>query len=348
MASSPEAVTTWFGAFVLDGSTVRDRFEAPADPTALAARLHRRREGRLTPEEEQLLERYQGQDLRTSDRRLAEHGARLDPNARGVAPAGGPGGDGAVLRALLLAAADDALRASWDPSIHLTEAVRALSDIERAQNLLGERLGSWAARDAPELDPGDARKAAGYLLDRTVEPGELDRPEPGLEEARRTLARAYRSLGATREELEKALEASGAARTPNLSGLLGPDLAARLLAQAGGLERLSRLPASTIQVLGAERAFFEHLRGRAPPPRHGLLFLHPRIQSANRTARGRLARALAGKAAIAARLDRAGAPLDPRLIEQFEFRATAIGQFPPKRGKARGSRPPLDRAAAHR
>jgi nucleolar protein 56 len=240
------------------------------------------------------------------------------------------------------------LKASWDPSIHVTEAVRPLSDIERAQNLLGERLGSWAARDAPELDPGDARRAAARLLDEPIQGAALDQPEPALEESRRALARAYRSLGDTRAELEKALQNTGAARTPNLTKLLGPDLAARLVAQAGGLERLSRLPASTIQVLGAERAFFEHLRGRAPPPRHGLLFLHPKIQSANRTARGRLSRALAGKAAIAARLDRAHAPLDERLSEQFEARALAIGQSPPRRGGRRGSRLPLDRAASDR
>lgn len=162
------------------------------------------------------------------------------------------------------------------------------------------------------------------------------------------MARAYRTLSDTRTQLEKAIESGGAARTPNLTKLLGPDLAARLVAQAGGLERLSRLPASTIQVLGAERAFFEHLRGRAPPPRHGLLFLHPKIQSANRTARGRLSRALAGKAAIAARLDQAHAPLDERLSEQFEARALAIGQSPPRRAGRRRSRFPLDRAAPDR
>lgn len=343
--TTPEAVSTWFGAFLVEGGTVRERHPSPLGVEELAERIARRRDGRLTPEEERLIAAHPTGGVRTADRRLASHGLTYDPRARGAVDPSEFAGEPAAFREAMLLEADRALKASWDPSIHLTEAVRALADIERAQNLLGERLGSWAARDAPELDPGDARRAAASVLDTTPEGGDLDRPEPALEESRRALARTYRALGETREQLEKALEGSGAAHTPNLTALLGADLAARMVAQAGSLERLRRLPASTIQVLGAERAFFEHLRGHAPPPRHGLLFLHPKIQSANRTARGRLSRALAGKVAIAARLDHAHAPLDERLLEQFEVRAAAIGQSPPRRGKRATSRLPLHRAA---
>ncbi|MCI4348150.1 MAG: hypothetical protein L3J97_05995, partial [Thermoplasmata archaeon] len=106
------------------------------------------------------------------------------------------------------------------------------------------------------------------------------------------------------------------------------------------------------QVLGAERAFFEHLRGRAPPPRHGLLFLHPDIQSASRRARGKLARALAGKVAIAARLDREGRPLRPDLVNSFKHRTEEVRSLGPRRGpgarRGRSSGPPLHRAARDR
>src|SRR5208283_3772568 len=102
----------------------------------------------------------------------------------------------------------------------------------------------------------------------------------------------YRSISAVQARFETSVSEALPRRAPNVSALLGPLLAARMLAQAGGLDRLARLPASTIQVLGAEKAFFEHLRGRAPPPKHGLLFLHPSIQGAPRRLRGKLARAL--------------------------------------------------------
>jgi nucleolar protein 56 len=157
-------------------------------------------------------------------------------------------------------------------------------------------------------------------------------------------------MRATRDALEAAVAGSVPAHTPNLNDLLGPELSALMLAQAGGLNRLARLPASTVQVLGAERAFFEHLRGRAPPPRHGLLFLHPQIQSAPRADRGKLARSLAGKVAIAARKDQAGAPVTPDLKAAFERREADLrARRGPGRKKGRGgSLLPLDRATGDR
>ena len=77
----------------------------------------------------------------------------------------------------------------------------------------------------------------------------------------------------------------------------------RLIAAAGSLPRLARMPGATIQMLGAEKAFFAHRSGGAPPPKHGLLLAHPLVRDAPRRQRGKMARRLAAKAAIAARLD---------------------------------------------
>ncbi|MCI4317616.1 MAG: hypothetical protein L3J96_03680, partial [Thermoplasmata archaeon] len=267
-----------------------------------------------------------------------------------------PSVDRALERTILLTAAEEALRAAWDPSIHVEEAVRATTDLDQVLNRVGERLASWSMRDAPVLDSSDVdtvHSAARRLA--SEEPatgeGEFGPADPELVEARRRLAQLYLAIDDARKEIETAVENALPHRAPNLSVLLGPLLAARLLSQAGGLDRLSRLPASTIQVLGAERAFFEHLRGHAPPPRHGLLFLHPDIQGAPRRLRGKLARALAGKVAIAARLDRAGTAVRPELLSSFQARRTAIRALPAKKPVAVGprrSRPPLDRAAQHR
>ncbi|MCI4322253.1 MAG: ATP-binding protein, partial [Thermoplasmata archaeon] len=158
---------------------------------------------------------------------------------------------------------------------------------------------------------------------------------------RRGLAALYLAAEENRGALERSLEAAVPRRAPNLAALLGPLLAARMIAQAGGLERLGRLPASTIQVLGAERAFFEHLRGRAPPPRHGLLFLHPTIQGAPKRLRGKLARALAGKAAIAARRDVQGSPNLPALAAAYASRAADVRKIPSREHRRpRGGRDP--------
>jgi nucleolar protein 56 len=90
---------------------------------------------------------------------------------------------------------------------------------------------------------------------------------------------------------------------PNLSAVLGELLGARLIARAGGLEKLAKLPASSLQVMGAREALFKHLREGTPPPKHGFIFRHPLVSGAPKQLRGRTARMLAGKAAIAARVD---------------------------------------------
>jgi len=312
-------VTTWYGTFLLDDEEVVRAISAPSEPTGLAERAHLRRDGSLTPEEAELLAGSDSAEWHTRDRRLASRGLRYDPDAPLTVPGPSREPDRDRLSVALVADAERALVASWDPSVHMQEAVRAGVDLDRVRNLIGERLGSWVSHDFPDLDPGDHARAARTASEGGFRPG-FGPADPALLEARRRLGDLYRAVTDARRSLQDAVAASSPVQTPNLSSLLGPELSARIVAQAGGLDRLARLPSSTVQVLGAERAFFEHLRGRAPPPRHGLLFLHPAVQSASRAERGKLARALAGKVAIAARLDRAGASVDPSLAAAFEAR----------------------------
>ncbi len=343
----PALVSLWDRVAVVDrGRTVRTE-EVPSSPEAVTERLRLRRAGRRTPEEEAILRTRGGARWRTRDRRLVGDGVDYDPRAPGSLPGmAGP----TPLRTVFLTEADRDVAAAWDPSIHLEEAVRAARELDRAANQVGERLAGWASKDLPGLDPTDPARASEAILDGAT-PGPLGPTEPSVVAARRSLAEAYRSLVAARDGLRAAVTRAAPTRSPNLSALLGPELAAQLLAQAGGLDRLARLPASTVQVLGAERAFFEHLRGRAPPPRHGLLFLHAALRSAPRRERGRLARTLAAKVAIAARLDRAGAPVDPALTKAFEARRASLRARRATEGRTSGARrsaPPLDRAARDR
>ena len=100
---------------------------------------------------------------------------------------------------------------------------------------------------------------------------------------------------------------------------MGANLSARLISLAGSLEKLSIMPASTIQVLGAQKALFAHLTDGAPPPKHGIIFQHPFIRGNKKKNRGRVARALSGNIAIAARADFFGKHnLGKMLKEKFE------------------------------
>ena len=101
---------------------------------------------------------------------------------------------------------------------------------------------------------------------------------------------------------------------PNMSALVGGLVAARLVSRAGGLTLISRMAASSIQVLGAESALFSHIRAGTPSPKHGLIFQHRRVHNAPRDVRGKLARILASKLAIAARLDAFRGELDEAFL----------------------------------
>jgi nucleolar protein 56 len=93
---------------------------------------------------------------------------------------------------------------------------------------------------------------------------------------------------------------------PNMSAIVGASLSARLISIAGSLQNLAKMPASTLQVLGAEKALFRSLKTGARPPKHGVIFQHTAIHQSPRWQRGKIARALSGKLSIAARVDAFG------------------------------------------
>ena len=80
-------------------------------------------------------------------------------------------------------------------------------------------------------------------------------------------------------------------------------IAAEMLSKAGSLDRLASMPASTIQLLGAERALFKHIKYGSRPPKYGYLFKLPELAMLNKHDKGRMARIYATKISIAARAD---------------------------------------------
>jgi len=113
---------------------------------------------------------------------------------------------------------------------------------------------------------------------------------------------------------------------PNLSAILGTAVGARILGRAGSLKKMAGMPASTIQVIGAEKALFRSLKTGSQPPKHGLLFQHAMVHAAPRWQRGKIARAVAAKAVIAARVDVYGEGLNETLLEKLNIRVGEIGK----------------------
>ena len=106
-----------------------------------------------------------------------------------------------------------------------------------------------------------------------------------------------------RDSLAKYLEKISKETIPNLSAIAGPLLASRILQLAGGLDKIARMPSSTIQLLGAEKSLFRHLKGQGKAPRFGVLFAHPLIQQVSNDKKGKVARLIAAKLSLAARID---------------------------------------------
>jgi nucleolar protein 56 len=131
----------------------------------------------------------------------------------------------------------------------------------------------------------------------------------------------------TRAKLAEYIDGLMAQIAPNLRAVVGGAIGARLISLAGGLEKLSKLPASTIQVLGAEKALFRSLRGKAKPPKHGVIYQYPDIRGSPKILRGKIARALSGKIAIAARVDAmAGEYIGDKLAADLKAKISKILQ----------------------
>jgi len=119
----------------------------------------------------------------------------------------------------------------------------------------------------------------------------------------------------------KYLEAKMDEIAPNTGKIAGPILGAKLISIAGGLKHLAELPSSTIQLLGAEKALFRHIRSGAKTPKYGYLLSHGLMSKVKPGNRGKLARLLAGKIAITAKVDYYSQGKDiqwPALLKEIE------------------------------
>jgi nucleolar protein 56 len=221
--------------------------------------------------------------------------------------------------------------ASEKLDLHIIQSINALDELDKIINTVGARMREWYGLHFPELDNlvsslgvyAEIVSRAGLRENIIVEIlqsiGLQDKKvEVVLDAAKRSkggdmtpenlaivkrLADEVIAQSDLRRVLADHIEAAMETVAPNVKELLTAAVGARIISKAGSLVRLARLPASTIQILGAEKALFRALKTGARPPKHGLLFQHPLIHSAPKWQRGKIARAVASKVAIAARID---------------------------------------------
>ena len=221
--------------------------------------------------------------------------------------------------------------ASEQLDLHIVQSINGLDELDKIINTVGARMREWYGLHFPELDNlvqnvviyAEIVSKAGLRENITVEILQSislqdKKIELILDAAKRSkggdmtpenlaIVKRLADQAITQSDLRRVLvdhiEVAMDTVAPNVKELLTATVGARMIAKAGSLTRLAILPASTIQILGAEKALFRALKTGARPPKHGLLFQHPLIHSAPKWQRGKIARAVASKVAIAARID---------------------------------------------
>ena len=247
----------------------------------------------------------------------------------------------------------------------VTQAIQTLDDIDKTLNLFMSRIREWYSLHFPELSrlvdkhetytrlilnlkkrnnfTTENLKNEGLPKTKTKQIAKTAESSMGAElteqdlEQITAMCKNALELSKRRDSLEKYIDSVMDEVAPNIRALVGSLLGARLIALAGTLNNLAKMPASTIQVLGAEKALFRSLRTGTRPPKHGIIFQHTIIHEAKHWQRGKLARALAGKLAIAARIDAfSGKYTGDKLKSDLEKRIKEIQEKykeppPPKR-----------------
>ena len=342
-------VTKWFGVFLIDeknGKIIEKRL-MPKDPNAIAEKLALMQRGSLLEEEKELagiLPKIYVSVTRQSElgKTIFYDSSFLDPMSFGFTVD--------IMHKAMVGLGKLRTSEPIPRDRSLVHAIRGLDDIIESTNLLNERLHEWYGMHFPELS--DIAKDDRYAMliadngDRDsiikelgIEMGSIgaDLDEGDLNEVI-GLADSVIRLYEEKERMESYISKIAAETAPNMCAIIEAPLAARLISLAGGLERLSTLPSSTVQLLGAEKAMFRHLRSGKRPPKHGVIYQHPDVHRSPYWQRGKIARALAGKVLIAAKIDANGGEFrGDALKEAFETRLKDIQKRYPEAPKKQQS-----------
>lgn len=178
-----------------------------------------------------------------------------------------------LLQSILLDLTEQEVNQSLSlPDYQVIQQVNALDELQHIANVLSERITSWNTYQTEDMHQQPVTDAL-----ETIEQNQL--------------------------QLKKHIEESIEKIAPNIAEIVGPMIAARLLACAGSLRKLAVLPSSSIQLLGAEKALFRFKKEGGKPPKHGVIFQHSFIGKAPYSKRGKHARLLSAKISIAAKAD---------------------------------------------
>ena len=237
---------------------------------------------------------------------------------------------------------------------HLIQAINSIDEIDESISKLIERIREWYALYSPEMDVIKNNETYIKLISQNKTKEKIVEAKPDafpadiidLEEdinpkdieIMNNYANSIYEMQQTRKNIEEYVDFKMQEIAPNLRLLVGASLGAKLISHAGGLKRLAMYPSSTVQIMGAEKALFRHLKSGDRPPKYGLIYQHPQVRGAKWWNRGKIARMLAGMISHAVRRDVFTKTFDENVFEEFKSKAEEIEKnnpFPTKTTKKR-------------
>ena len=245
-------------------------------------------------------------------------------------------------------------KASASEDKHLIQAINSIDEIDESVSKLIERIREWYALYFPEMEviknnetyikliSQNKTKESIITAKRDAFPDDLIDLDEDIDsqdlEIMNRYANSIYELQKSRKDIEDYIDKKMEILTPNLRLLVGSSLGAKLISHAGGLKRLSTYPSSTVQIMGAEKALFRHLKSGDRPPKYGLIYQHPQVRGAKWWNRGKIARMLASRISLAVRRDVFTKTFDENVFEDFLAEAERIEKenpFPTKTTKKR-------------
>ena len=237
---------------------------------------------------------------------------------------------------------------------HLIQAINSIDEIDETISKLIERIREWYALYFPEMDIVKNNETYIKLISQNKTKEEIIKAKPDAFpqniidldedinpqdlEIMNNYAKSIFELQQSRKNIEEYIDKRMESIAPNLRLLVGPTLGAKLISHAGGIKRLAMYPSSTVQIMGAEKALFRHLKSGDRPPKYGLIYQHPQVRGAKWWNRGKIARMLAGRISLAVRRDVFTKTIDENVSDDFKEKVEEIEKnnpFPTKTTKKR-------------
>lgn len=219
------------------------------------------------------------------------------------------------LRQVSMRLVGDELRHSITKDHMIMNAMNNIDELDKVANALAKRIREWYSPYFPEathlipdqtgLIKAISKKSKDKLM-KELKVKESIGSEYGKQdlEAIMGLVNLVLNIFNERDMVEAYLSKVMGEHCPNLNAVAGSQIGARLLREAGSLERLAMMTSTTIQMLGAEKALFRHLKNKkSRPPKHGHIINHPAVTQAKKDDKGRMARMVADKISMAVRVD---------------------------------------------